>query len=115
MLPSELLMHRQNGEEIVPKRLTIDARNLAIAGELIACFQQAQFCSQGELDRLLLELEGDSPDYRLKRGLAHLLKSSCCEFEVVSPLEPQLLRLRVFALSAQSVPSLHQTGQTLSI
>ena len=85
---------------------------MEIASELISCFQEALGCTQGELDRQLQELEGDSPDYRLKRGLAHLLKS-LCEFEVVSPLEPQLLRERVFALSAQSVPSPHQSYQVL--
>ncbi len=113
MLPSELLMHRQNGESIVPKRLPIDASNLEIATELITCFQEAQGNTQGELDRQLQELEGDSPDYRLKRGLAHLLKNMC-EFEVVSPLEPQLLRFRVFTASAQSIPMPHQSSQILS-
>lgn len=106
-------MHRQNGEAIVPKRLAIDAKNLEIATSLITCFQEAQGSTQGELDRQLQDLEGDSPDYRLKRGLAHLLKN-LCEFEVVSPLEPQLLRERVFALSAQSIPSSYQSNQTLN-
>ena len=93
--------------------MKIDEQNLGVASELIACFQEALGSTQGELDRQLLELEGDSPDYRLKRGLAHLLKSNC-EFEVVSPLEPQMLRLRVFALSAQSIPSSHQGNQIVS-
>lgn len=106
-------MHRQSGEAIVPKRLVIDEKNLSIATELITCFQEAQGCTQGELDRQLQELEGDTPDYRLKRGLAHLLKSMC-EFEIVSPLEPQSLRERVFALSAQSIPSTYQSSQILS-
>lgn len=114
MLPTDLLMHRQNGETIVPKRLQIDRKNLDLATELIACFQTAQGGTQGELDRQLQDLEGDSPDYRLKRGLAHILRSSCCEFEVVSPLEPQLLRERVFTLSAQSVPSSFHSAATLS-
>ena len=70
--------------------------------------------TQGELDRQLQELEGDSPDYRFKRGLAHILRSSCCEFEVISPLEPPMLRERVFALSAQSVPSWQQSTATLN-
>jgi len=108
-----LLIHRQNGEEIVPKRLRIERGNLEVAVELIACFRAAIGGSQGELDRQLQELEGDSPDYRLKRGLAHILRSSCCEFEVVSPLEPQLLRERVFAVSAQSVPS--QEGSMVTL
>ena len=105
-------MHRQSGEEIVPKRLKIDEKSLEVASELICCFREALGCTQGDLDRQLLELEGDSPDYRLKRGLAHLLKG-LCEFEVVSPLEPQLLRERVFALSAQSVPSYQQSDRVL--
>lgn len=113
MLPSELLMHRVSGEAIIPKRVKIDQNNLSIATELITCFEEARGCTQGELNRQLQELEGDTPDYRLKRGLAHLLKSMC-EFEIVSPLEPQLLRERVFALSAQSIPSIHQSSQTLN-
>jgi hypothetical protein len=106
-------MHRLSGEAITPKRVAIDAKNLDVATELITCFEEARGCSQGELDRQLQELEGDTPDYRLKRGLAHLLKSMC-EFEIVSPLEPQLLRERVFALSAQSIPSTYQSSQTLN-
>ncbi|MBD1924955.1 DUF790 family protein [Trichocoleus sp. FACHB-90] len=115
MLPTDLLIHRQNGETIVPKRLNIDAKNLAVANELIICFQEALGNTQGELDRQLSELEGDSPDYRLKRGLAHILKSSLSTFEVVSPLEPPQLRERVFALSAQSIPSPQASGATLNI
>lgn len=106
-------MHRVSGEAIIPKRLKIDENNLSIATELITCFEEARGCTQGELNRQLQELEGDTPDYRLKRGLAHLLKSMC-EFEIVSPLEPQLLRERVFALSAQSIPSSYQSSQTLN-
>jgi len=89
MLPTELLINRQNGETIIPKRLPINSEMDAIATEAIACFQKAVGSTQGELDRQLSELEGDSPDYRLKRGLAHILKSSFCTFEVVSPLEPK--------------------------
>ncbi len=85
---------------------------MAVAKELIDCFVAARGVTQGELDSQLQELEGDSPDYRFKRGLAHLLKSAC-EFEVVSPLEPPLLRERVFSLSALSVPSSSQSCQTL--
>ena len=107
-----MLTHRLNGETITPKRLRIDEQTLAVARELIDCFLAARGGTQGQLDSQLQELEGDSPDYRFKRGLAHLLKSAC-EFEVVSPLEPQLLRERVFSLSALSVPSSPQSCQTL--
>jgi predicted nuclease of restriction endonuclease-like RecB superfamily len=113
MLPTELLIHRQNGETIIPKRLPIDASTCAIATEFITCFQNAVGSTQGELDKQLSELEGDSPDYRLKRGLAHILKSSFCTFEIISPLEPKELRQRVFSLAAQSVPSTRATEATL--
>lgn len=113
MLPSPLLAHRQNGEEIVPKRLKIDAQNLAIANDSIQCFQSAVGCTQAELDRRLQDLEGDSPDYRVKRGLAHLLKSHFCTIEIISPLEPQELRQRVFAAAANTVPGRRATTDTL--
>ena len=107
-----MLTHRLSGETITPKRLKIDEQTLCVARELIDCFLAARGGTQGELDSQLQELEGDSPDYRFKRGLAHLLKSAC-EFEVVSPLGPSLLRERVFSLSALSVPSSPQSCQTL--
>lgn len=113
MLPTELLSHRQNGESIVPLRLQIEGRNLESAAEMIACFQDAVGKTQGELDTCLQALEGDSPDYRLKRGFAHLLRSSFCTFEVVSPLDPAELRQQVFALASESVPSLESTQLTL--
>ncbi len=64
MLPTDLLSHRQNGESIIPLRLKIDAKNLEAAKETIDCFQESIGKSQGKLDGRLLELEGDSPDYR---------------------------------------------------
>ncbi|MEA5503860.1 DUF790 family protein [Halotia wernerae UHCC 0503] len=114
MLPTELLSHRQNGEEIIPKRLKIDDKNQALATELINCFQAAMGKTQGVLERQLLDLEGDATDYRVKRGLAYIIKSNFCTFEVVSPLEPSMLRERVFALAAKSVPSQESTKVTLS-
>ncbi|AFY43004.1 DUF790 family protein [Nostoc sp. PCC 7107] len=114
MLPTELLSHRLNGEEIIPKRLKIDDKHLALTNELIACFQAAQGKTQRELDKLLLDLEGDATDYRIKRGLAYIIKSNFCTFEVVSPLEPPMLRERVFALAAKSVARQESTPATLS-
>jgi len=113
MLPTPLLIYRQNGEEIIPKRLPINPRTCDIATDLITCFQEAVGHTQGQLNRQLSELEGDSPDYRLKRGLAHLLKNNFSTFEIVSPLEPKELRQRVFTLSAQSLPCRAATEATL--
>ncbi|RCJ37665.1 hypothetical protein A6769_12255 [Nostoc punctiforme NIES-2108] len=113
MLPTDLLMHRQNGEEIIPKRLKIDQKTSELAIELINYFQSAVGKTQGVLERQLTDFEGDSTDYRVKRGLAYILKSSFCTFEVVSPLEPQMLRERVFSLAAKSVSSRESTQVSL--
>jgi len=107
-------MHRQNGEEIIPKRLKIDQKTSELAIELINYFQSAVGKTQGVLERQLTDFEGDSTDYRVKRGLAYILKSSFCTFEVVSPLEPQMLRERVFSLAAKSVSSRESTQVTLN-
>jgi len=115
MLPSDLLSHRHNGETIVPKGLAINASNLAMATELIDCFQSLTGNCMGELDRRLQELEGDSPDFRVKRGLAHILKSAFSTFEIVSPLEPPMLRQRVFSEAATVIPSPQATEKTLAM
>jgi hypothetical protein len=102
MLPSELLIYRFNAETIVPKKLSVNEQTIALAQQQIKGFERNLGKTQGELDRHLLELEGDSPDYRVKRGLAHLLKNNFATFEIVSPLEPARLRQRVFAQAAKT-------------
>jgi len=94
--------------------LKIDQKTSELAIELINYFQSAVGKTQGVLERQLTDFEGDSTDYRVKRGLAYILKSSFCTFEVVSPLEPQMLRERVFSLAAKSVSSRESTQVTLN-
>lgn len=113
MLPSDLLIHRPHGESIQPKRLKIDRDNRAIAQNLIGLFQNHQGQSQGALNQQLQVLEGEDTDYRIKRGLAHILRSSFSTFEPISPLDPPMLRERVFALASRSVPSPTATRQHL--
>ncbi|MGK7935742.1 MAG: DUF790 family protein [Xenococcaceae cyanobacterium] len=106
MLPSDLLMYRYNGNTLIPKKLTIDNRSIALAAEGISCFEENVGKTQGELNQKLAQLEGDSPDYRVKRGLAHILRNTFSTFEIISPLEPQTLRQKVFAEAAkkQTIP-----------
>ncbi|MBZ8182542.1 DUF790 family protein [Oscillatoria salina] len=113
MLPSELLINRQNGETVIPKRIPIDSRAKSLASEIITCFKDAIADTQASLDRQLQEQEADNPDYRTRRGLAHILKNSFSTFEIVSPLEPQLLRQRVFAQAATTTPTPANRPQTL--
>ena len=104
-LPSDLLLHRPRGETLHPKRLPLDEANCAIAAQLIALFQRHQGEAQGVLNEQLQALEGDHTDYRIKRGLAHILRASFSTFEPVSPLDPVQLRERVFALASATIPS----------
>lgn len=113
MLKSDLLIYKRNGETIVPKKLQIDHRNLGVATEIINCFQDCLGKTQGELDRQLLELEGDSPDYRIKRGLAHLLRNTFSTFEIISPLDPPMLRQKVFSEAARTVSLPRKRSNTL--
>ena len=113
MLTTDLLLHRYNGEEVTPTRLPLDRKNLALADEVMAVFFENRGKKRLELDEQLLALEGTETDYRVKRGLAHLLTTGFCTFETVSPLEPVALRERVFSLSATRTPGDQMTALTL--
>lgn len=114
MLPSELLIYRYNGDEVAPKRLEGNKRHLGLARDVTEVFQSSVGLKRKELDERLQALEGESTDYRVKRGLAHILVNSFSTFEVVSPLEPEALRAQVFAVSASRVASRHEKDQTLT-
>lgn len=105
MLPSDLLIHRPRGDSLEAKQLPLEESWVAIAANLIALFQVTVGDTQGSLNQKLQDLEGEDTDYRIKRGLAHILRSSFSTFEIVSPLDPQTLRQRVFATAATGTPS----------
>lgn len=114
MLPTDLLLHRVQGEQIQPRYLPLEKSYLAIAAELIQLFQSSLHLPRKIIQTSLQELEGDSTDYRLKRGLAHLLENAYSEFETRSPLPPIELRQRVFQNSLQTCPHPQQTHQRLT-
>jgi len=76
-----------------------------MATDLIEIFQAQVGQTQGDLNRQLQDLEGEDTNYRIRRGLAHLLRNHFATFDQVSPLEPEELRQRIFALAAQTAPS----------
>jgi uncharacterized protein len=85
--------------------LALNAAHRAMAADLIQIFQAQVGQTQGDLNRHLQDLEGEDTNYRIRRGLAHILRNSFATFDQVSPLEPVELRRRLFALAAQTVPS----------
>lgn len=101
MLKTDLLIYRYSGETIIPKKLSLQPRIIDLTLEIIDCFQDCLGKTQAELDEKLLNLEADSPEYKLKRGLAHLVKNHFAQFTIVSPTEPSMLREKVFSLSAE--------------
>ncbi len=113
MLPSDLLIHRYVGEEVVPKRLKLDSKNIATANELITVFKECMGLKRAELDERLEILEGAETDYRIKRGFAHILSNSFAELETVSPIEPSILRQLVFEAAAKGLPSKQSTQKVL--
>ena len=104
MLPSDLLLHRRQGETLVPKHLSLSKSAIALAEELIACFESCRGEPKKVLQDKLQEIEGEDTDFKVKRGLAHLLKNHFSTFEIVSPLEPPLLREKVFSASCAGLP-----------
>lgn len=107
-------MYRYRGEEVVPKRLAINSANRALAANIIKIFRMAVGRARGELLTELQVLEGDRTDYRVKRGLAHLLSSGHCTFETVSPLDPAMLRQRVFTQAVGFSPQAQAREKTLA-
>jgi hypothetical protein len=114
-LPSDLLIYRYQGEAIQPKRLALNAANRVMAADLIQIFQAQVGQTQGDLNRQLQDLEGEDTNYRIRRGLAHILRNSFATFEQVSPLEPVELRRRLFAMAAQAVYSPDQADRHRAI
>jgi uncharacterized protein len=112
MLTSELLIYRIEAGVIVPRALGFGKPDLERARTVIDLFKAHDGHRRGELDEALRADEGEGTDYRVRRGLAHLLYSERCEFQTQSILEPELLRDRVFAAAARVRPSL-ETGATL--
>jgi uncharacterized protein len=112
MLTSELLIYRIEAGVIVPRALGFGKPDLERARTVIDLFKAHDGRRRGELDEALRADEGEGTDYRVRRGLAHLLYSERCEFQTQSILEPELLRDRVFAASASVRPSL-ETGAKL--
>ena len=97
---------------IVPRALGFGKPDLERANTVIELFKAHDGRRRGELDEALRADEGEGTDYRVRRGLAHLLYSERCEFQTQSILEPELLRNRVFAASARVRPNL-ETGVNL--
>ncbi|HRD64542.1 MAG TPA: DUF790 family protein [Candidatus Competibacter sp.] len=99
MLPSELLFSYKRGAQVYPRFLRRE--QYVWAEQVLNLIREHQHRTRGELQAALRALEGDSPDYRIVRGFAHLALNAA-EFTLATgELEPEALRREVFALAAE--------------
>ncbi|WP_216322787.1 DUF790 family protein [Deinococcus aestuarii] len=105
MLPTELLMFRVKGGVVEPKRLRATPGNLGLAEILIRTFEANVGKRRADLDEELRALEAGRPDFKVLRGLAHLLVNGSSTFEAGGHVEPSLVREKVFELAQAHPPS----------
>ncbi len=110
MLPKELLRYRIESGQIRPAFLdTASPRYSRVASELIAAFDKQVGNTQGELDEAVEKYAAGRTDYRIVRGLAHVI-TSFAEFEA-STVDSAKLRSAVFERAAEGWPVVrHQTS-----
>ena len=110
MLTLELLRYRIHGELVVPTYLTITGgrKYLDIAAQLIHIYRAGVGRTTGEISENIESLLGNTPDYKVYRGLAKILE----EYAVIAPstdLDVEELRKKVFTLAAQYGPPARKT------
>jgi hypothetical protein len=103
MLPKELLRYRIESGQIRPAFLDIASpRYTRVASELIAAFDKQIGNTQGELEEAIEKYAAGRTDYRIVRGLAHVI-TSFTEFES-STADSTKLRNAVFERAAEGWP-----------
>jgi predicted nuclease of restriction endonuclease-like RecB superfamily len=98
MLPSELLSAHWQGAQVYPRFLKREQHVWAEA--VLTVIEEHRHKTRGELQEALRALEGDSPDYRVVRGFAHLALAEATFTLALEGQEPELLRREVFSLAA---------------
>ncbi|SEI66119.1 hypothetical protein SAMN04488058_101270 [Deinococcus reticulitermitis] len=121
MLPTELLMFRVKAGVVEPKRLKATEKNLQLAHTLINTFEANLGKRRVDLDEDLRALEAGRSDFKVLRGLSHLLTNGSSTFEAGGHVEPFLVREKVFELAQAQPPSrlrreavLEQAARSLS-
>lgn len=104
MLPSNLLRYEIENNEIHVAYVDSECEShQATASDLIELYTAHIGKSKGKLMNALADYEDDGTDYHLIRGLAKLLED-LAEFAIHSPIEPEVLREKIFAHSSKRHP-----------
>ena len=113
MLPTELLMFRVKAGIVEPRILKPNPTNTALIARLIELFEANLGKKRFELNEDLKELEEGRKDYRVVRGLSHLLAGDHSTFETGGALSPALVRSTVFELAQAQPPARYRRQSIL--
>jgi predicted nuclease of restriction endonuclease-like RecB superfamily len=114
MLPTELLMFKVKAGLVEPRRLKPIPSHLTLVTALVDVFESHLNDKRFQLEEDFRALEVGRSDYRVVRGLAHLLANDQAEFETGGTLEPSLVREKVFELAQGAPASRSRTRQILA-
>ena len=104
MLPLDLLRYRIKEDEVCPRYVNPQSRKYrAIAKDLIEIYTAHFNKTKGALASVLADYEAADTNYQITRGLAKLLEDRS-EFTVQSPVEPEVLREKIFAYASKHHP-----------
>ena len=114
MLPTELLMFKVKAGLVEPRRLKPAPSNLALVTALVSVFESHLNDKRFQLEEDFKALEVGRSDYRVVRGLAHLLSNDQAEFETGGTVEPAQVREKVFELAQGQPPNRKRTQEVLA-
>ena len=114
MLPTELLMFKVKAGLVVPRKLKPSPSNLGLVTALVGVFESHLNDKRFQLEEDFKALEVGRSDYRVVRGLAHLLGNDNAEFETGGSVEPGVVREKVFELAQGAPHSRGRAGQILA-
>ena len=104
MLPLDLLRYRIQEDEVSPRYVNPQSRKYrAIARDLIEIYAAHLNKTKGVLASALADYEAADTNYHVTRGLAKLLEDRS-EFTIQSPIEPEVLREKIFTYASKRHP-----------
>ena len=111
MLPLDLLRYRIQEDEIRARYVNPKNRKYrAIAKDLIEIYATHLNKSKGALASTLADYESAETNYHVTRAFAKLLEDRS-EFTIQSPVEPEMLREKIFAYASKRHPIVTKTDR----
>ena len=112
MLPFNLVRYQLDGNRVHIIYVNRESEKyLKVAEDLINIYNDHLNSPKLALTKSLSEYESTSTDYHIIRGLAKLLEDMS-EFEIASPIEPEILREKIFEYSSNHHPIVSEESHT---